>query len=305
MMALSQTVVGDWRLPDDAFLETFRLPCDEDRIDPLAAQHPLPRERRLLFDAAAHVYYVDGKPVPRSVTGMLKTYAVGFDARRAAEAMMAAPAWEQRAAEHDGPGGEPATAESIVATWARNGEVQRARGQLLHFQAEQLCQGRAVEEPWSPELRQAKAIKECVEGFGLRMYRTEVSLFHAGLRIAGQPDLLARDAAGRVFVIDWKRIRALRYDCPFRSLRHPVEHLPDANYWHYALQVNVYAFMLESEYQVEVGGMYLAVVHPTLPRGRCVEVPWLREEVAAIVDEEIACGRAGSPCEGEDAHTDI
>jgi hypothetical protein len=56
-MTLPQSVVGDGRLPDDQFLASFRLPREEDRIDPLAALHPLPREARLHLDAEAHVYY--------------------------------------------------------------------------------------------------------------------------------------------------------------------------------------------------------------------------------------------------------
>ena len=71
-MSLSQTVVGDWRLSDDDFLTSFWLPRADDRIDPLAALHPLPHERRLRFDADEHAYYYDGVPVQRSVTALIK-----------------------------------------------------------------------------------------------------------------------------------------------------------------------------------------------------------------------------------------
>jgi len=63
----------------------------------------------------------------------------------------------------------------------------------LHFQADQLCRGRAVEEPWSPELRQVRAILEALALVGLRPFRSEASLYHAGLRVAGQADLLLND----------------------------------------------------------------------------------------------------------------
>ena len=237
MMALSQTVVGDWRLDDEPFLASFSLPRAEDRIDPLAALNPLPGENRLRFDAELHRYCHDDVLVPRSVTALVKSYCAEFDAKRAAEGMLSSSTWPERRAEYEVEG--VATAESIVAQWTRNGEVQRARGQLLHFQADQLCQGRCIDEPWSPELRQGQAILNTLQLHGLRPYRSEVSLFHAGLQVAGQPDLLMQDEDKTVYVVDWKRIRALTADCRFRTMRPPLCHLPDTNYWHYALQVGV------------------------------------------------------------------
>ena len=286
-MSLSQCIVGDWRRSDDDFLSSFRLPQTDDRIDPLAAVHPLPEEQRLRFDATEHVYYHDGMPVQRSVTALVKGYTTEFDARRAAECMIASPTWPDRQHAY----GPSATVDSIVALWTRNGDVQRARGQLLHFQADQLCQGRLIEEPWSPELRQAAGILAAMASQGLFPYRSEVTIYNAGLRVAGQPDLLLSDGAGTLSVFDWKRIRVLSYDCRFRSFRPPLEHLPETNFWKYALQVNLYKHML-SCYGAAVGPMYLGIVHPDHPSGRCVQVPDMDDEIAAIVEAEREAGRA-------------
>jgi hypothetical protein len=49
--------------------------------------------------------------------------------------------------------------------------------------------------------------------------------------------------------------------------------------------------MLQS-YGFHVGPMYLGIVHPELPSGRCVEVPDLKDEVEAMVDAEREAGRA-------------
>lgn len=223
---ISQTAWGDWRAPDEDFLASFRQPHD-DEIDPLAVWHPMPRAKRLRFDADTHIYYYDNVAVPRSVTGLLKAYATDFDARRAAGDIMASI---ERRADY----GEGATIESIVEEWSRNGEVQRARGQLLHFYADQLCRSRRIQEPWSPELRQVQHILATLQRMGFRPYRSEVSIYHADLQVAGQPDVLLSDGK-TIRVLDWKRIRALEFDSR-RSLRPPVEHLPDCNFWRYALQ---------------------------------------------------------------------
>ena len=100
-------------------------------------------------------------------------------------------------------------------------------------------------------------------------------------------------------IFDWKRVRAINFDNSFRPMRPPLEHLPDSNYWMYALQLNLYAYILESEYGYEVGGMYLAVVSSLAQRPRCIEVPRMGREIAIIVQSEIECGRAGKPRPGE------
>ena len=77
------------------------------------------------------------------------------------------------------------------------------------------------------------------EHFGLRPFRTEISLFHCGLCLAGQADALFVDKSGAITILDWKRTQRIRFD-GFGSLREPINHLADANGWLYCLQLNVY-----------------------------------------------------------------
>ena len=79
------------------------------------------------------------------------------------------------------------------------------------------------------------------------------------MRVAGQPDLLMIDGEGRIIVVDWKRSKAIRMENERASLKHPLGHLAETNYWLYALQLNLYAYFLETEYGMRVGGYYLAV----------------------------------------------
>ena len=45
-----------------------------------------------------------------------------------------------------------------------------------------------------------------------RILRTEVSMFHCGLRVAGQADCLCTDPAGNIVIWDWKRSKEIRFD---------------------------------------------------------------------------------------------
>ena len=128
-------------------------------------------------------------------------------------------------------------------------------------------------------------------GEGLRGYRTELSVFHCGLRLAGQIDLLCLDAIGAFAVVDWKRCKQIRYDA-CQPMKEPLGHLPDCNFYTYSLQLNLYAYILSTEYGMPVNSMLLGIVHPDRDKGQLLSVPCLREEVESIVEHERTLGRA-------------
>ena len=281
--------VADWRLPDAAFLAAFRLPPKGSGA--LAAVHPFPREHRVQFDVNTHTYMIDAVEAPRSVTKLLHAYVGEFNATRALGTMREGKGWEGKRADLEA-SGFGTSDEDFIERWRFEGEVARARGTLLHYQAEQAANGRRVEEPHSPEFAMVLQCFVVFAGKGWTPYRTEVNIFHCGLRCAGQPDLLCKDEDSRIVIVDWKRAKALPTDSVFGTLSYPLNHLPDAAYWHYAMQVNVYRFFLESEYNLAVGSMWLACVHPDACAPRLVQVPRMEAEVAALVEYEIAQGRA-------------
>ena len=151
--------------------------------------------------------------------------------------------------------------------------------------------GVSVQPPHSPEFKQVCQIYSALLSHGMVPHRTELCIFHQGLRVAGQIDALFTDASRRLVIVDWKRVRNLRSD-GFDPLRYPFDRLPDENYWMYSLQLNLYRYVLETEYAGDVSAMYLAVVHPEQPLPRLIEVPRLDEEMRALHDFEIEQGRA-------------
>ena len=233
---------GDWRLPDDEFIRTFRLPAE--RPGTLARRNPLPREDRVVFAPAEHAYCVGGIRVPISVTGFLHRLSSEFVPNAAAQAMMEGPGWPERQHNFMNADGTVMTADDIVAAWARNGEVQRARGTLLHYHAEMFLNGYTVEGPHSPEYTQLCSFyTDVILTNGWEVYRTEATLFHCGMRLAGQADLLCKDTYGKLIIIDWKRSREIKYTNPYRTLKEPLEHMDDTNYSFYSFQLNMYAYI--------------------------------------------------------------
>lgn len=285
---ISNGVVGDWRLPDDKFLSSFQALAEAQPCNTLAEKHKMPREERLEFRAESHTYYVDGIRVPRSVTGFLQNFRVEFDPKQAIASL-------RRNMCSAGKAATPETTMSdaeIEQQWSDNAKVQRARGQLLHFHVEHFLNGFTIAEPHSPEFKQARIICDALAAEGLTAFRTELPMFHVGLQMAGQADLLCKDKHGNYAIVDWKRTKELRWENKFRSLKPPLQHLPDCNYYVYALQLSLYAFILESEYDCQVSRLILGIVHPEAMCARWVEVPPLRQEIALLVEHEISEGRA-------------
>ena len=280
---------ADWRLSDEDFARQFRLP--KKGLGALAAENPFPRECRVQFNEETHTYTIDGATAPRSVTGILSLYENQFDPKRAVSAMQNGRYWESTRGELEMQG-LGITTQDFVDRWAKAGDIGRMRGHLLHFHCECLANNVHVEEPHSLEFQQAQNIFKRLLEWGLKPYRAEVNIFHVGLRCGGQPDLLLLDHDCRIVIVDWKRTKKLTMENDREALKYPLNHLPDCSYYKYALQVNLYRFVLESEYSMRVGQMFLAICHPDLPIPRLVEVPPLHAEVNALVEHEIEQGRA-------------
>ena len=93
-MLVRNGCVGDWRLGDEDFMASFRLPTQAEKRETLMEQHPFPREKRSVFDEAPHTYTVDDTQVgPRSVTGVLHQFVNAFDADVALAEMRARNTW--------------------------------------------------------------------------------------------------------------------------------------------------------------------------------------------------------------------
>ena len=117
----------------------------------------------------------------------------------------------------------------------------------MHWHIEQFCNGRCLAHPWSPEYTQFVAFyREVLMGRKWQPFRTELSMFHCGLHVAGQADLLCVDEKGGVVIVDWKRSKRITRH-GWKHMKAPLAHLPDANYYHYALQLNLYRYILETE----------------------------------------------------------
>ena len=198
--------------------------------------------------------------------------------------------------------GEAMSPEEIKNMWNVNGKVQSSRGTLMHAHIEHHINADTIELPHSVEFVQFLDFwKHEVIDKKLVPFMTEASLFHIGLGCAGQADLLCHDEHGDVVIIDWKRSKEIKLSNRWQHMHFPIEAMDDCNYNHYCLQLNLYKYMLETEYDLKVSKMQLAIFHPNQETYKEIEVPSLPKEMSAIIEHEMATGRAKEPVPGEDA----
>ena len=167
----------------------------------------------------------------------------------------------------------------------------------MHFAIEQYMHGAYSEiDPAvmdTPEWRYfMKFWKDC--GHDLEPYRSEWEVFTDSLdavagerkiKLCGSIDMVYRRKSDGKFVIyDWKRSKDIKSENPFGSGLAPLDHLPDTNYWHYTLQLNVYKWILEQYYGLEVADLYLVILHPDQPSYRRMRLNILTDEVEEMIE---------------------
>jgi hypothetical protein len=65
-----------------------------------------------------------------------------------------------------------------------------------------------------------------------------------------------------------------------------IEHLPDAKFWHYSLQLNMYKTILEEKYGKTIDALYLVCLHPENINKtyELLKVPFLDKEIKDMFD---------------------
>ena len=268
--------------------------------------HLHPRDALIEFEAGPHKYTCAGEANYTSVTTWNHSHFKPFDADAIITKMMA----NKRTWPNSPYYGK--TREEIKAGWDKNRDEAAQLGTEMHYAIECYYRG---EPPLTPHLGESvgkdKEGKDvCKEGLGeddvgatanavlsphfrafladhpnLIPYRTEWMIFDEDVRLAGSIDMVyAGDNENEVMIYDWKRCKEIKKTNGFGefALTDCIAHLPDTNFWHYALQLNTYKAILEAKYNKKVTRMCLVCLHPNLPSYQLLVVPNLTKELADL-----------------------
>ena len=268
----------------------------------------------ILFDEGPHRYHIliDGEWVTEGVvscTGFIHKYFRNFDPK--------AESIKMHVKLRSG-GGTPEqrllvglTADEIAAHWTAKGTTASELGSVMHSAIEAYYNGEFASPAEMPHTREFANFvlfhRTEVLPRGLVPFRTELMVWSADLLFCGSIDMIfvrgwvTRPDGARglsLIIADWKRSKSIRkYGFGNAKGTGPCSRLPDSNYWHYSLQLNVYRWFLETEYQtgwvyegypvdfIQVDELYLVVCHPDNDSYIKVDLPDLSDTVAKMIQE--------------------
>jgi ATP-dependent exoDNAse (exonuclease V) beta subunit len=119
-------------------------------------------------------------------------------------------------------------------------------------------------------------------------YRTEWLIYDEDIKLAGSIDMVYENQDGTLSIYDWKRSKDITRINNFNkfAIKECICHMPDSNFWHYALQLNTYKAILERKYDKTVSELYLVRLHPEAEENNyeLIKIPILDKEIKELFE---------------------
>ena len=266
------------------------------------------RDKNILFYEPTHTYTITTDPTNKytSVTTWNHSHFPHFNADQVIKNMMRGKNWKEG---HKYWG---LTSEQIKAQWNANGAAVSGAGTNMHYEIECFMNNSSIEEEnytheqlythyletqltnnnpiiETPEWQYF--IKFIQENSHLKPYRTEWTVYHEDVKLAGSIDMVYENPDGTLSIYDWKRAKDISRINTFNkfAVNKIICHMPDSNFWHYALQLNTYKKIIEDKYGKIVTDLYLVRLHPDCEDNtyELIKLPDLKKELQELFDERI------------------
>ena len=249
--------------------------------DFLAKKNAHPRDEFISFDEGPHIYYVRGDPSFTSVTTWNHHHFPPFDTEQVLDNTMRSRKMQDSTYKYYG-----MTREEIKQAWDDNRDSAAKAGTKMHYDIECHYNGMEVKNESIEYQHFQKFLKDFPN---LKPYRTEWCVYYEELKLSGSIDMVFENEKGELLIYDWKRCKEIKHDdgAYTRYSTTPcIQHLPDTNFWHYALQLNMYKTILEHKYGKTIVDLYLVCMHPdnlyeTYER---IQVPFLDKEIKDLIE---------------------
>jgi len=280
----------------------------------LANRNRHPRDDNIQFFEEGHKYVIktdsDSAPDTKytSVTTWNHSHFPHFDADAVITNMMKGRNWKEG---HKYWG---MTQEQIKTQWTANGASVSGAGTDMHFEIECFMNDKRIQCDYThkelyqiyncdyikknSEYHQQKSLEwkyfiEFVKDTPhLKPYRTEWTVYHEELKLAGSIDMVYENPDGTLSIYDWKRAKDITRVNTFNkyAVTESICHMPDSNFWHYALQLNTYKAILEQKYDKKITDLYLVRLHPDNEEKtyELIKLPDLSKDIAELFQQRIS-----------------
>ena len=233
------------------------------------------RDKDITFEEGPHIYTVKGDSSFKSVTTFVHSHFSHFDSEYAIQKILNGNKINDPSYKYYN-----MNREQILAQWEKKRIASSTAGTKMHYDIECYYNKLDVKN----DSIEYKYFEQFVKDFPeLKAYRTEWMVYYEELKLSGSIDMVFELPDGSLQIYDWKRCEEIVHEPYFLkfALTDCVKHLPDSNFWHYSMQLNIYRGILERKYGKKISGLYLVCLHPNNMNKSYdrIEVPFLDKEI--------------------------
>jgi len=244
----------------------------------LSLKNSHPRDENIQFFEEDHKYIIRTEPDVKytSVTTWNHQHFPIFEADIIIDNMMKSKGWKKGHKYWD------LTPEQIKAQWNSNKDAVSRAGTDLHYDIEcfnndkrfslnytnkelyEIYMSDNIDKHEFKSLEWKYFINFIKDTPELKPYRTEWTIYQDDVKISGSIDMVYENPDGTLSIYDWKRAKNITRINTYNkfALSPEICHLPDSNFWHYALQLNTYKAILEQKYGKIIKDLILVRLHP-------------------------------------------
>jgi hypothetical protein len=243
------------------------------------------RDTDISFEEGPHIYTVCGdRGGYTSVTTWNHSHFSAFDADGAIEKIMKSRRKNDPSYKYYG-----MNEVAIKQMWEDKRDTAARAGTNMHNDIEYFYN----KEPVTNDSVEFQYFKNFLKDFpDLKPYRTEWMIYYEELKLSGSIDMIYENPDGTLQIYDWKRCEEIKHETSFGQYATTpcLSHLPDTNFWHYALQLNVYKTILEHKYGKTITDLYLVCMHPNnqYTNYQRIKVPFLDKEMKELIKLRLA-----------------
>lgn len=224
------------------------------------------------FFEEKHYYTVNGQRMTRSTTGLVHEFFLPFNSKAIATRMLNNPKFFeiQKYKEY----WEPLKAVSkkdrvktLMNLWENNGNEAAAEGTKMHKSIEHYYNTNVTTD--TKEFKMFMNFHEYVLSKHYVPFRSEQLVWSLKYSLAGSVDMLyvykndLDTEVKRIWLVDWKRSKEIKFEGYNNAMGFgPMSDKQDCNFEHYSLQLNIYKYLLERVYKIDIVRMTLIILHP-------------------------------------------
>jgi hypothetical protein len=185
---------------------------------------------------------------------------------------------------------EERTEEDVLEEFLKNRDEAAEQGTLMHVEIEKFLKGEKYDANSKEFSMFKKFYEEIILAKGFEFVEAEKKILLEKHNIAGTVDALFKKPDREEYlIVDWKRSKKLVVDghpiiFGYGNATSELSHLDNSSYYKYALQQNIYKYILEKEYNMPISSMNLIVLHENYDEYHRVPLIKMEKEVGIIIN---------------------